>query len=97
MKNKRFDFSGIYRWIIAISREYIIALSIYLCNLFILHIVDDLNYINAIFWTILIAICFDKILIYKDEDSNREKTICRIIRYGFIVINFIAFGINIFA
>ena len=97
MKKKKFNPSGIYRWIIAISREYIMALSVYLCDLFILHMGNDLNYVNAIFWAILITICFDRMLMYEDNETSKNKMIYRIMRCLFVIINFIAFGINIFA
>lgn len=96
MSRKCVDLNSIYKSIISISREYLIALSIYLTDLFILHIGEDLNYINAIFWAILIGVCFDKIFVYKDSEAKRNKAVYRVIRCVFVVMNFIAFGINIF-
>lgn len=96
MKKKNINIFSLNKIVGVAARESIIALSIYLCDLFILKSVNSLNYTNSIFWAILLFVCFEKLGICKELETTKTKVASRLLRGAFLLCNFILFGINIF-
>lgn len=90
--------SKIFKLINMITGEYIISTSIYLLSLFSLSLANSLNLINIIYWIIIFSFIFDKFLLKKPKLSKKytkEFVVGMLIRIFFIVVNILAFGINI--